>query len=225
MKNMGVKKYSMRTQANHALSAHFAVREFACRGGGDVVLIDDRLVSALEALRRRFGRPVLVSSGYRSLAYNTKIGGAKNSQHMKGTAADVRMTGVAARDMAVAAEDALASMGIAGGVGLYEYSGANASRSFCHVDVRDKRARWLRTDPNGKDVSVQGFGGDVPVVRPTLKRGARGKAVTVLQTALGIAADGIFGPNTEAAVRAFQAKNRLAADGVAGPGTWAVLMP
>ncbi len=59
---------------------------------------------------------------------------------------------------------------------------------------------------------------------PTLRRGARGNEVHILQERLGLASDGAFGPNTEAAVRAFQARNGLDADGVVGPRTWAALL-
>ena len=56
-----------------------------------------------------------------------------------------------------------------------------------------------------------------------LKLGSRGPAVTAVQRALGIAADGIFGPKTRAAVRAFQARNGLVVDGIVGPRTRAAL--
>ena len=61
-----------------------------------------------------------------------------------------------------------------------------------------------------------------------LRRGSRGEAVGMLQTALtaaghALVADGIFGPATERAVRAFQTRNRLVVDGVAGPATMAAL--
>jgi peptidoglycan hydrolase-like protein with peptidoglycan-binding domain len=54
-----------------------------------------------------------------------------------------------------------------------------------------------------------------------LKVGTSGDAVKKLQQALGVAADGQFGPGTERAVREYQRKNRLAVDGVAGPETLA----
>lgn len=62
----------------------------------------------------------------------------------------------------------------------------------------------------------------------TLRRGDRGETVLDLQTMLvaaghGVARDGVFGPDTEAAVRRFQAEHGLAADGIAGPKTLAAL--
>lgn len=54
-----------------------------------------------------------------------------------------------------------------------------------------------------------------------LRVGAHGEIVKRLQQALGVAADGTFGPGTEKAVRAFQEKNGLEADGMAGPATLA----
>ena len=48
----------------------------------------------LEYIRVRFGKPITVNSGYRGPALNKAIGGAKNSQHMSGQAADIEIVGV-----------------------------------------------------------------------------------------------------------------------------------
>lgn len=53
----------------------------------------------------------------------------------------------------------------------------------------------------------------------TLRVGSRGPEVVDLQKALGVSADGIFGPGTAKALREWQRKNRLAVDGIAGPKT------
>jgi peptidoglycan hydrolase-like protein with peptidoglycan-binding domain len=50
-----------------------------------------------------------------------------------------------------------------------------------------------------------------------------GSSVTALQRALGIPADGIYGPQTRRAVRRFQRENGLIVDGIAGPQTLAAL--
>lgn len=52
-----------------------------------------------------------------------------------------------------------------------------------------------------------------------LRRGSKGDAVKKMQAALGLTADGDFGPGTEAALKKWQAANGLTPDGVAGPRT------
>ena len=54
-----------------------------------------------------------------------------------------------------------------------------------------------------------------------LKNGSSGEDVKKLQAKLGLAADGAFGPGTEAKVKAWQTANGLTADGIVGDGTWA----
>jgi putative chitinase len=57
-----------------------------------------------------------------------------------------------------------------------------------------------------------------------LKKGDNNENVKLLQSKLGIDPVGNFGPATEAAVKAFQAKNGLTADGIVGAGTWNKIM-
>lgn len=61
------------------------------------------------------------------------------------------------------------------------------------------------------------------VAEKLLRVGSRGAAVARVQRALGIPADGIFGPQTRRAVRAFQARHGLLADGIVGPRTRSAL--
>ncbi|MBA3808080.1 MAG: peptidoglycan-binding protein [Solirubrobacterales bacterium] len=56
-----------------------------------------------------------------------------------------------------------------------------------------------------------------------LSSGAEGRQVQLLQQALGIQVDGVFGSETEEAVRSFQSSRGLSVDGVAGPATFAAL--
>jgi peptidoglycan hydrolase-like protein with peptidoglycan-binding domain len=64
---------------------------------------------------------------------------------------------------------------------------------------------------------------------PTLRQGARSPHVAQLQARLNSlgfsvgSADGVFGPRTTAAVKAFQRARGLTADGVVGPATWSKL--
>jgi peptidoglycan hydrolase-like protein with peptidoglycan-binding domain len=59
--------------------------------------------------------------------------------------------------------------------------------------------------------------------RPTIRRGQTNDFVRGLQTKLGLPADGVFGPLTEAAVREFQRQHALVPDGIVGPKSWRVL--
>lgn len=56
-----------------------------------------------------------------------------------------------------------------------------------------------------------------------LKKGSRGDEVRKLQAKLNLKADGIFGPKTELAVKAFQKANDLSVDGIVGAKTWSKL--
>ena len=75
------------------------------------------------------------------------------------------------------------------------------------------------------------LGGAVPApishaeaIPGVLKKGSTGENVKRLQAELGLDADGVFGPGTEAAVKKWQAANGLAADGIVGPKTLAKLL-
>lgn len=94
------------------LSEHFTLAEmtasqFAVRHGLDnkpgttqTAALRALCDNILEPLRSHFGRPVHVSSGYRSPAVNSGIGGASSSQHKDGEAADITIPGVANIDVA-----------------------------------------------------------------------------------------------------------------------------
>lgn len=140
-----VEKYSKSRDGAKKLSANFTAREFACKDGSDYILVDTELVKLLQKIRDNFGKAVTINSAYRNAAYNKKVGGATNSQHTKGTAADIVVKGVAPKDVAIYAESIMPS---SGGIGLYS--------SFTHVDTRAKRSRWQNC---GTEKSVNGFYG------------------------------------------------------------------
>ena len=65
--------------------------------------------------------------------------------------------------------------------------------------------------------------------RQVLRQGSTGGAVKIMQAGLNgkgfaLVADGIFGPATDRAVRAFQSRSGLVADGICGPRTWDALL-
>ena len=70
------------------VAEHFRLREFECPCC-HCVRLSSALLAALVELRREWGKPILISSGYRCPAHNTRVKGAPRSLHMVGQAADV----------------------------------------------------------------------------------------------------------------------------------------
>lgn len=117
------------------LTKNFSRREFRCRCGRkkcDAAPLDMRLVTALQALRDVVGHSIDVTSGVRCREHNRRVGGAPGSKHLEGIAADIRCEELTPAELAkfAAAVPAFAN----GGIGIY--------KSWVHVDVRGKRARW-----------------------------------------------------------------------------------
>lgn len=135
---MALQAYSLARDGSTALSPHFRVREFRCHDGSDPVFIDSALVELLEQLRAHFGKPVSITSAYRTPVHNAKAGGATFSQHLYGRAADIRVPGVSVEDVAACAERLLPGRG---GVGRYPAKAGRAA-GWVHVDTRAEKARW-----------------------------------------------------------------------------------
>lgn len=71
---------------------YFSVKEFTCKESGECFM-DANYMQTLFNIRAELALPMIINSGYRSQAYNDKIGGEKNSAHMRGRAADVGIYG------------------------------------------------------------------------------------------------------------------------------------
>ncbi len=69
------------------------------------------------------------------------------------------------------------------------------------------------------DPGVSASGGASASSEVVVKRGDRGSAVRMIQQELGISADGVFGEQTERAVKRFQRRHNLEPDGIVGPLT------
>lgn len=80
---------------------HFTIAEFVRSETADRKGIDNRLPKellpnvralvdkVLDPLREAYGKPIIVTSGYRCPALNKVVGGSATSQHMSGQAADI----------------------------------------------------------------------------------------------------------------------------------------
>jgi len=116
------------------LSKNFKLSEFTCHDGSGKVLYVPALIDKLQKLRGLLGKPIRIVSAYRTPEYNAKCGGAPKSQHMEGTAADIKVSGISPLDVAKAAE----TVGFTG-IGVYTHSG----NSFVHCDVRPSKSYWM----------------------------------------------------------------------------------
>ena len=136
-----IKQYSLAKDGAKLLAPGFKVREFRCRDGSDVVMIDESLVVLLQCIREHFGKPITITSGYRTAAHNTAVGGAKSSQHLLGRAADFYVEGVPVATVAAYAETLLPGRG---GIGRYPKDAAHPSRKtgWVHIDTRPNKSRW-----------------------------------------------------------------------------------
>lgn len=111
------------------LSEHFKATEFMCKDGSKEFLIADKLIDVLEAIRKHFNAPVIINSGYRTPKWNEKIGGAPNSYHCKGMAADIVVKGHTSKEVAEYASK------------IMEKGGVIRYTNFVHIDVREERYR------------------------------------------------------------------------------------
>lgn len=223
------------------LSKNFKSSEFDCKCNQcNSTQIDPLLVAFLQKIRDRFNAPVVINSAYRCAVHNKAVGGAKNSKHLYGSAADIVVNGVKPVEVAKYAE----SIGVLG-IGLYE--------NFVHIDTRIQKSFWYSNAQEYRST----FGG-INLVKSfktaavadgfkfknsvtynwdtdceTVAKSAickkrltyKYKNLTkFLQLRLGITADGKFGSNTKTAVINFQKLTGLTPDGIVGINTWKKLL-
>lgn len=91
--------------------------------------LNARLIAVLNSVERHFGKRVIVVSGCRSKAHNRRIGGARESYHLRCMAADIIISGVGKYRL----WRYLLNAPGRGGLGTYCRS------AFLHVDVGPKR--------------------------------------------------------------------------------------
>lgn len=106
---------------------NFSPRELASKREGELK-IDIPSLDLLQALRTRLGKPLLITSAYRSPAHNRAVGGATNSYHMRGRAFDVRQDNQDPQEFERVAREV-------GFTGVIRYP----SSGFIHIDTRPGR--------------------------------------------------------------------------------------
>lgn len=127
---MEIKVYLAKEQEDKKITDHFKVKEFACKDGTPIVFVDDYLAIILEIARGKINKPIIITSGYRTPAYNAKVGGAKYSYHMRGMAADIRADGVTPKELAKVLNSIVPNSG-----GIIVYN------NWVHFDTRNEKYR------------------------------------------------------------------------------------
>lgn len=107
---------------------NFSPRELACKGTGRL-MVDTDALDKLQDLRKRLGRPMLITSAYRSPEHNKRVGGATRSLHLAAVAFDIRMENQDPHEFEAAARAAGFT-----GFGYYPRQG------FMHIDTGPARS-------------------------------------------------------------------------------------
>lgn len=116
---------------------HFKPSEFDspdAKGSG-AEKMDEKFVRDLDMLRSLFGKPLIITSGYRTATHNSKVGGSPRSKHLEGIAADIKVAG----------EDAHKLLGIAytvGFTGIGINQAGEWGKRFIHLDNREQPTIW-----------------------------------------------------------------------------------
>jgi uncharacterized protein YcbK (DUF882 family) len=123
------------------LTPNFSLNEFACHDLDRTPVPDDlmsnvqRLAKNLQVLRDYLGKPIRVTSGFRTQEHQEKVGKAKASYHCRAMAADLKVAGLTPVQLHATIERLIADGKMEqGGLGLYP--------TFVHYDCRGTRARW-----------------------------------------------------------------------------------
>lgn len=113
---------------------NFRLSEFASKDGCKIVFIQAGLLRKLQKIRDAFGLPLIINSGYRTESHNKAVGGVTGSYHVKGMAADIRISSYTSdfdiMQLAATAE----KIGFTG-IGIY--------KGFVHVDTRDAKTLFV----------------------------------------------------------------------------------
>jgi uncharacterized protein YcbK (DUF882 family) len=121
------------------LTANFNLSEFKSKDGADfppqVISNIESLAKALQIIRNELRAAITITSGYRSPDHNRKQGGAQNSTHVRGLAADFKVDGMPPNAVAAIIERLISE-------GKIPQGGLKAYKTWVHYDIRGTRARW-----------------------------------------------------------------------------------
>lgn len=140
---VSVNIYNLATEGNFNVAKNFKVREF--KSDSSKVLIHPELPDALQVVRDEVGESVNLTNGYRTDSHNKRVGGATNSYHTYGMAADIYVNGYTPVELAK----------IISSLFTDKYCIiAYPKKGIVHFDVRSKKYWALN---NGKEKPVSSF--------------------------------------------------------------------
>jgi uncharacterized protein YcbK (DUF882 family) len=113
------------------LTKNLSRKEFACKCECGFNTVDYELVLACQDLADHFEDVIYINSGCRCESHNKSVGGSKNSQHVLGRAADVRLKHTPPDRVQEYLHSKYPNLY---GIGSYE--------NFTHIDTRSGKARW-----------------------------------------------------------------------------------
>jgi uncharacterized protein YcbK (DUF882 family) len=108
------------------LTRNFSAEEFECKCCGKNE-VSYELVKRLQWLRDRFGKPLVITSGYRCDSHNKNVGGKRNSKHALGLAADVLTVNMTSSELHTFLKL----------IFEFDFRGVGIASTFIHLDIRD----------------------------------------------------------------------------------------
>lgn len=174
------------------------VREFRGSSSSPTLWTTVAAMEAWNLTRRRYGKGIYIGYAFKRI---WEGGHGTTSQHYAGVSFDVGQNVSSAERVVIR-------------------NAAVATKAWGYVEPISMTPRWVHFDRRTGTAACSGVG------YPTVRRNSRNVYVLVLQDALNALGystrtlDGIFGNNTETALKSFQRAVGLTADGICGCNSW-----
>ena len=140
---VSVNVYNSSTEGATKITNNFKVSEF--KSDSKIVFIHHSLPIALQMIREKIGKAINITNAYRTESHNKRVGGASNSYHLYGMAADIYVKGVDVNTLAKTIDNMFPTT-----FGVIAYP----KKGFVHFDVRAKKYRAVN---NGTEAKVDHF--------------------------------------------------------------------
>lgn len=181
----------------YSVGNSLTVKEFRGSSKSSALWTNRKTIDSWNVFRRSWNRPIYVGYAFKRI---WEGGHSNQSQHYAGTAFDIGQT------LNSTDRDTLRNF-------------ANASGVWSYVEPKYLTPTWVHVDDRFglPACSAGGF--------PSIVTGNKGNYVFIIQDALNalgyvVALDGVYGPNTANAIKAFQKAKGISVNGIVSCGTW-----